>query len=47
MGLFESVQAWVMRPLDDEPDLFEYAALTAVLVTVAILWTRVLNNIVE
>jgi len=47
MDLSEMIGRFVARPLDDDPDLFEYAGLTIVLVTVAVLWTRVLKNIVE
>ena len=47
MDLYETTVAWLRRPLDDEPDIVEYAGLTIVLVTVAILWTRVLKTITE
>ena len=47
MDLFDMVGRFIARPLDDDPDLFEYAGLTVVLVTVAVLWTRVLKNITE
>jgi hypothetical protein len=47
MELANIVMNWARRPLDDEPDLFEYAGLTIVLATVVVLWTRVLKNITE
>lgn len=41
-SLFDSIEAWVKRPFDDDMDLVEWAALTVAITTIAYLWWRVL-----